>query len=189
MDFFKNGFFKHGFVQSWFFGNGFFFQKCCFQMYFPNSFLKWFLKTAFVKKNFQNIFYCWFLGAKIKNRSAARVLSRPEARKKGCCIFCQSFVWSLVCSAILAQLNYMFCGAIYCIITAQRHEVDDHRGNCIWWPPLASFFCTGTALLVIPGKPEFHGHQSFTERHGRRVGLKFEIHSSSEDIRAQIRFS
>ena len=63
-----------------------------------------------------------------------KIVPRPEfcpARthtKKGVC-YILKYLWSFVCSAILEQLNYRYCGAIYCTGTAQRHEVDDHRGN------------------------------------------------------------
>ena len=45
-----------------------------------------FLKLIFKKMGFLqifDIFYFGFLPAKMENRSAARVLSRPEAREKG----------------------------------------------------------------------------------------------------------
>ena len=85
------------------------------------------------------------------------------------------FLLSWVCSAILAQLIYRFCGAIYRTGTAQRHEFDDHRGNWLWWPPLAKKNLHRHSTFIIPGKPEFYDHQSFTARHWRRVGFKFRV--------------
>ena len=150
MDFFKNGFFQNGFFQSGFFSKWIFSKMDFCKMDFSKKliFQKWFFQTAFFKKKIQILFFnLIFWGANVKNRSAARVLSCQEARKKGCAIFWQSFFLSWVCSAILAQLIYRFCGAIYRTGTAQRHEFDDHRGNDFDDHRSLNKFCTGTALL------------------------------------------
>ena len=134
IDFFKNGFFQNGFFQSGFFSKWIFLKNDFFKMdfskkyFFKNDFLKLhFSKMDFFKIDFLLLI---FLAAKIKYRSAARVLSRPEARKKECIKFGKHLLgWA--CSAILAQLIYRFCGAIYRTGTPQRHEFDDHCGNGI----------------------------------------------------------
>ena len=89
---------------------------------------------------FQNCFLLlWFVWPQ-----KSKIVPRPEFcparrhKKKGCAI-CWQYCFCLVCSAILAQLSYRYCGAIYCTSATQQHEVDDHRGNWLWWPPLATF--------------------------------------------------
>ena len=141
MDFFKVDFFQNGFFQKWIFS----------KWIFPKS---WFFKNDFLKLHFSKMFFSKFIfqlkffwGANVKNRSAARVLSCQQASKKGCYKLWQSFFLSWVCSAILAQLIYRFCGAIYRTGTAQRHEFDDHRGNDFDDHRSLKKICTGTALL------------------------------------------
>ena len=159
MDFFTNGFLQNGFFQKVDFSKIIFlnciFQKCFF---FSNFIFQ--LKL--------------FGGTNVKNRSAARVLSCQEARKKGCAIFWQSFFWAGYAALYLRSWSIGFAALFIAQITAQRHEFDDHRGNDFDdRRSLKNLHRHST--FTIPGKPEFYDHQSFTARHWRRVGFKFRV--------------
>ena len=140
MDFFKVDFFKMDFFKHEFFQNGFF-KKVDFSKMF-------FLKLHFSKKNSNFIFQLNFLGAQTsKNVPRPEFCPARKHEKRGVLYSGNLFFLSWVCSAILAQLIYRFCGAIYRTGTAQRHDFDDHRGNDFDDHRSLNKFCTGTALF------------------------------------------
>ena len=142
MDFFKVDFFQNGFFQKWIFS----------KWIFPKS---WFFKNDFLKLHFSKMFFFFqklffdliFLGRKRQKSFRGQSFVLPGSTKKGVCYILAIFFLSWVCSAILAQLIYRFCGAIYRTGTAQRHDFDDHRGNDFDDHRSLNIFCTGTALL------------------------------------------